>query len=108
MEKQAISGAYIKIAKGFQESLYKIKNRRLPINVDAALAAIQCELGLPSEIAKGLFSLSRGIGLLAHVYEETIGGYRLKSPAPKEVIEKEFIYVGPEERPMPEEKRDLP
>ncbi len=74
-----ISGVYISMMMAMESELAKLKGRPIPINIDGCSAAIQCELGLPAEIAKGLFCLSRGIGLVAHAYEEYRKGGRLKS-----------------------------
>jgi len=75
----AICGQYIEMAIAMERELSELKRHRIPINIDGISGAIQCEIGLPSEVAKGLFCLSRGIGLVAHVYEEQKGGARLKS-----------------------------
>lgn len=104
----AISGRFIDISRRFETALLRVFGKKIPINADAAFAAIQCEIGLPPEIAKGLVSLSRGIGLLAHVYEELKSGSRLKSPCPRYVLETEFVYTGPPERPLPKSKLNIP
>lgn len=97
-----IDGKYIKIARTLESTLEHVYGRKIPMNVDGAIAAVQCEIGLPMEIAKGLFSLSRGIGILAHAYEELMAGSRLKAPCPPDILEQEFVYVGPPERMLPE------
>ncbi len=99
-----ISGKYIEIAQTFESTLERVYGRTIPMNVDGAIAALQCEMGLPTEIAKGLFSLSRGIGILAHAYEELTTGSRLKAPCPPEILQQEFVYIGAPERELP--KRD--
>lgn len=96
-----ISGKYIHVARTFASVLERVHGRLIPMNPDGAVAAIQCEIGLPAEIAKGLFCLSRGIGLLAHAYEELKAGSRLKAPCPPDVMQDEFVYVGPSERALP-------
>jgi len=99
-----ISGKYIHVARTFERILEQVQGRKIPMNVDGALAAIQCEIGLPPAVAKGLISLSRGIGLVAHAYEELMAGARLKAPCPPEVMQREFVYVGPPERTLPDRR----
>ena len=98
---RAIDGIFIDAARTFESTLERVCGRRIPMNPDGAVAAIQCEVGLPAEVAKGLFGLSRSIGLVAHAYEELMAGSRLKGPCPPDVMQKEFAYVGPPERRLP-------
>lgn len=53
-------------------------------NIDGISAPIQCELALPAEIAQGLFILSRAMGIMAHTFEQTQEGVRVKGPCPPE------------------------
>lgn len=64
------NGKYLKTIK-IVESILELKlGRKLPINVDGAIAAILCELEFPPELANSLFIMARVPGLVAHVYEE--------------------------------------
>jgi citrate synthase len=54
----------------------------VPMNIDAATAIIYGELGFPAPLARGLFVLGRSVGILAHAWEETQGGRRIKGPIP--------------------------
>ncbi|WP_327582604.1 hypothetical protein OHA25_42725 [Nonomuraea sp. NBC_00507] len=38
----------------------------VPMNVDGATAVVYAELGFPAPLARGLFVLSRSVGILAH------------------------------------------
>jgi citrate synthase len=104
-ESDVIGGEYLRVARTFEQTLARLAGRRIPMNVDGALSAIQCEIGLPAEIAKGLISLSRGIGLVAHAFEELQSGSRLKAPCPPDVMSNEFVYTGPRQRALPEPKQ---
>jgi citrate synthase len=42
----------------------------MPVNVDGAIAAIICEMGVPSELADALFILARTAGLIKQSREE--------------------------------------
>jgi citrate synthase len=52
------------------------------MNIDGATAVIYAELGFPAPLARGLFVLSRSVGILAHAWEETGQGRRNKGPIP--------------------------
>jgi citrate synthase len=51
-------------------------------NIDGATAVVFSELGLAPELGKGLFVLSRSVGLLAHAYEQSQESARIKGPLP--------------------------
>jgi citrate synthase len=76
-----ISGRYLEFALALESALAPI-----PMNVDGATATIYAELGLPAELARGLFVLSRSVGLLAHAREQQEQPTRIKGPLPKAVI----------------------
>ena len=59
--------------------------RPVPMNVDGATAVIYGELGFPPPLARGLFVLGRTVGILAHAWEETQGGRRIKGPIPPSI-----------------------
>jgi len=102
-QKGEVKGEYVEMVKTMEEVLKDLYHRKVPINIDGACAAIQCELGLPWQSAKGLFCLSRGVGLVAESLEEFLQGSRLKSPMPMKLWEEELLYEGPEERELPKE-----
>lgn len=52
------------------EELSKVKGKKMPVNVDGAIAAIICEMGVPSELADALFILARTAGLIKQSREE--------------------------------------
>ena len=55
---------------------------RVPMNIDGATAVIYAELGFAPALARGLFCLSRSVGILAHAWEQTEQGGRNKGPTP--------------------------
>jgi len=107
-EKGEISGKYVKAAQSVYEAMKEIKKKNLTINIDASAGAILCELGIPSEVGSGIVCLSRGLGLLAHIYEETKSEKRLKAPMPPDLLKNHMTYSGPERRKMPVERMKLP
>jgi citrate synthase len=71
----------------------------VPMNIDGATAVIYAELGFPAPLARGLFCLSRAVGILAHAWEQTQQGGRNKGPIPRQLIP---TYDGPGARRFPE------
>jgi citrate synthase len=65
-----IAGEYVEMAKAIEGSIEKSSGKRLPINVDGAIAALLCEMEFPPELANAFFIMARIPGLVAHVYEE--------------------------------------
>jgi citrate synthase len=96
-----IQGVYLSIAESFRNALEGVLQRKIPMNIDGISAAIQCELAIPAEAAKGIFSLSRGMGIVAHALEERISGVLIKGPCPNQ--EDLVRYTGPSLRHL--EKR---
>ncbi len=79
--------------------LARRKGKTIPMNIDGATAVIFAELGFPAPLARGLFCLSRAVGLLAHAWEQTEQGGRNKGPIPRDTI---WTYTGPAPRALPE------
>lgn len=77
-----IEGRFLEIARLFLQVLEKTKGKKMTMNIDGISAAIQCELRIPAESAKGVFALSRGIGIVAHAFEERQSGVLVKGPCP--------------------------
>ncbi len=65
-----LEGKYVELVCAIERALEKEKGTRLPANVDAAYAAILCEIDFPSGLANALFLLSRSVGMMAHAHEE--------------------------------------
>jgi citrate synthase len=56
------------------------------------------ELGFEPELGRGLFVLSRSVGILAHAWEQKQRGQRIMGPMPKEIP---YRYSGPALRRVP-------
>ena len=65
-----IAGEFVEIAKALEGAVEKSSGKKLPINVDGAIAALLCEMDFPPELANAFFIMARIPGLVAHVYEE--------------------------------------
>ena len=77
-----VSGTYAEIAKSIEAKLARNKGRPIPMNIDGATAVIYAELGFAPPLARGLFCLSRSVGILAHAWEQKQQGGRNKGPTP--------------------------
>jgi len=87
-----VGGGYGAIARTIEAVLTERKGKPIPMNIDAATAVIFCELGFAPPLGRGLFILSRSVGILAHAWEQTQQGGRIKGPMPPSVP---YRYTGP-------------
>ena len=87
-----VSGRFVGIGTSIEQLLGRRKGSRIPMNIDGATAVIYSELGFPAPLGRGLFVLSRSVGILAHAWEQTQQGGRIKGPMPPKIP---FEYVGP-------------
>jgi citrate synthase len=94
----AVSGRYAAIGRAVEAHLAGKKGKAIPMNIDGATAVIYAELGFPAPLARGLFCLSRSVGILAHAWEQTEQGGRIKGPLPRRLT---WTYDGPARRAVP-------
>ena len=81
-----VSGRYAGIARAVEQALGAGREKPIPMNIDGATAVIYAELGFPAPLARGLFCLSRSVGILSHAWEQTQQGGRNKGPIPRQFI----------------------
>jgi len=93
-----VTGRYARVARSIESTLARRKAKAIPMNIDGATAVIYAELGFPAPLARGLFCLSRSVGILAHAWEQTLQGGRNKGPIPRRYLP---AYDGPAPRPVP-------
>lgn len=77
-----VGGRFAAIGRGIEAALAAERGKPVPMNIDGATAVIYAELGVPAPLARGLFCLSRSVGILAHAYEQSLRGERNKGPTP--------------------------
>ena len=77
-----VSGRFADIAEAVQSAIGKARGEAIAMNIDGATAVIFCELGFPPALSRGLFCLSRSVGILAHGWEQMQQGGRNKGPMP--------------------------
>jgi citrate synthase len=94
-----VGGRFAAIAEALEAEIARRKGKRIPLNIDGATAVIYGELGFPPPLTRGLFVLSRSVGILAHAWEQMQRGERNKGPLPREWL---WTYSGTPKRPLPE------
>ncbi|MEE2943552.1 MAG: citryl-CoA lyase [Pseudomonadota bacterium] len=85
--KGTVSGRYADIGEAVQAELgHQRGGRPIAMNIDGATAVIFCELGFPAPLSRGLFCLSRSVGVLSHGWEQMQQGGRNKGPMPPQYL----------------------
>jgi citrate synthase len=72
-----VTGRYAAIGHAVEEALRAAKGRHIPMNIDGITAVIFCELDFEPELGRGIFALSRAVGILAHAWEQKQRGRRI-------------------------------
>ena len=75
-----IGGRFAHHARAIERLLQGAKRSPIPMNIDGATAVIYSELGFPPPLGRGAFILSRSVGILAHAWEQSQQGGRIKGP----------------------------
>jgi citrate synthase len=88
-----ISKDHVALSKAIELELEKSTGKKLPINVDGAIAAIISDMGFDWRLGKGFFLLGRVAGLTAHVYEE-----QTREKPMRKMFTVDCEYDGPEEK----------
>lgn len=82
----AVSGRFADIGEAVQTEIRRGRGAEIAMNIDGATAVIFCELGFPPPLSRGLFCLSRSVGVLAHGWEQMQQGGRNKGPMPPKYL----------------------
>ncbi len=89
-------GKHCAFALEVHTALNAVSSKKLPLNVDGAMAAIISDMGFPWQMARGFFIIGRVPGLVAHITEEMTSGEGLRRLAADETE-----YTGSAERVVP-------
>lgn len=92
-----VSGRFARIGREVEAALQRRTGKPIPMNIDGVTAVIFSELGFATAMGRGLFILSRSVGILAHAWEEMQRHERIKGPMPKEIP---YTYNGPPPRTL--------
>nr|WP_151637944.1 citryl-CoA lyase [Noviherbaspirillum aerium] len=80
-----VEGRFARIGRLVEKALADRTGKQIPMNIDGATAVVYGELGFAPELARGLFILSRSVGILAHAWEQKNQGGRIKGPMPPDL-----------------------
>ena len=83
------------MAQDIESELEKSSGKKLPLNIDGITAALMSEMGFDYHLGKGLFIISRVVGLVAHVNEE-----QSTNKSVRRLSEDEIEYNGPQKRSL--------
>jgi citrate synthase len=90
-----VAGDHLAAAGAIETSLSRALDRPMPINIDGGIAAVLCELGVPSDLGNAVFMAARIAGVLAHANEER------RAMRPMRPIDPlNHTYAGPAERSL--------
>jgi citrate synthase len=90
-----ISSDHIALSKAIEKKLEKQSGKKLPINVDGAIAAISSDMGFDWRLGKAFFLIGRVAGLTAHVYEE-----QTEFKTMRKMFTADVEYNGPSEKDL--------
>ncbi len=65
-------GEHCELAVAVEKVLEEKKGKKIPINVDGAIAAVVSDMGFDYRLGKGFFLIGRVVGLVAHIFEEMV------------------------------------
>jgi citrate synthase len=99
-EAGVTEGRFADIAEAVERARARPGRRPVPLNIDGATAVIYGDLGFPPPLTRGLFVLSRSVGILAHAWEQSQEQARNKGPLPREWL---WSYAGPTPRSPPDQ-----
>ena len=91
-----IAGNHLSLSKAIELELEKTHGRKLPINVDGAIAANIPDMDYDWRLGKAFFLLGRVAGLTAHVYEE-----QTQEKPMRKMFTIDCEYNGPKEKNLP-------
>ncbi|NOY88017.1 MAG: citryl-CoA lyase [FCB group bacterium] len=92
-QRNGYKGKHIDLCKAIEKTLEQKLGKKLPINVDGAIAAVISDMGFDWRLGKAFFIISRVPGLVAHAYEEMTREKPMRKLGPLP-----FTYDGPPDR----------
>jgi citrate synthase len=96
-----IEGGHVQMIRAVELAINELPDgRRVPINIDGAIAAVCGDIGMPPAIANALFIVSRVPGITAHALEE-----RDRERPMRQIDPKDHAYDGAGQRRLPEKRR---
>jgi citrate synthase len=102
-EAGTVSGRFAAIGRTVELELERRTGKHLTMNIDGSAAVIFCELGFAPMLGRGIFILSRSVGILAHAWEQSQQGGRNKGPIPPQFL---YAYAGPPPRDLDGKRKE--
>ena len=96
-QRGVVSGRFAGIGRAVEAAIQRRTGKPVPMNIDGVTAVIFSELGFAAALGRGLFILSRSVGILSHAWEQMQQNHRIKGPMPKEIP---YTYSGPLRRTL--------
>ncbi|MGV1008597.1 MAG: citryl-CoA lyase [Dermatophilaceae bacterium] len=93
-----VTGEFARIGRAVEASISRGRTL-IPMNIDGVTAVVYSELGFAPQLGRGIFILSRSVGILAHAWEQQSQGGRIKGPMPKSIP---YRYTGVPRRAVPD------
>lgn len=87
---------HCELAQNVEAVLEEKKDKKIPINVDGAIAAVVSDMGFDYRLGKGFFIIGRVVGLVAHIFEEWI-----REKPFRRIADEEIEYDGTPPRKLP-------
>ncbi len=94
-EEYDLTANYVPLARALEAEMEKTFQKKLPLNVDGAIATLLCEMDFDPLFANAFFIIARVPGLVAHIYEEKTRYKPMRHIHPTDVE-----YDGPAERTL--------
>lgn len=91
----SVAGEYVALARAAEKALHKSLGKKLPVNVDGAIAALLCDMDFDPVFANAFFMIARVPGLVAHIYEE-----RTRYKPMRKIHPTDVEYDGPDNRSL--------
>ena len=88
-----LTGLHTKFARKLEEISPSFVDKSLPMNVDGAIAALLCDIGIDPALGKSIFIIGRAPGYVAHAHEQMTMEKPMKLPNHDEIT-----YTGPGRR----------
>ncbi|MBI2596603.1 citryl-CoA lyase [Candidatus Daviesbacteria bacterium] len=95
-KKLGFFGEYCELAVKVEQVLEQKKGKKIPVNVDGAIAAVISDMGFDYRLGKGFFLIGRVVGLIAHVFEEWV-----REKPFRRIPSEEIEYDGTSPRKLP-------
>lgn len=89
-------GEHCELAVAVEKVLEEKKGKKIPINVDGAIAAVVSDMGFDYRLGKGFFLIGRVVGLVAHIFEEMV-----REKPYRRIADEEIEYDGEPQRKLP-------